>query len=309
MAQALPKGQRQSSTFSRRETRAGLLFILPWLVSLLIFTAYPVFGTLGLAFTEYNIIKPPEFVGLDNFQQMFFEDKAYWVAVRNTFIYAGFAVVLRLIFSLALALVLNMGVRGISIYRVIFYLPALVPPVVAAIVFLLMFNYANGPINGVISAVGLNPPDWLRDPAWSKPALIILGLWPLGIEVLVFLAGLKEIPQDLLDAASVDGASPMRRLFTITIPLLTPVILFNLVTGVIYSFQVFAQALVIGDTTGKPLESTLMYMVLVYRNAFRYFSMGYAAAQSLILFIVVALLTLLVFRTSRRWVYYEGSDR
>jgi multiple sugar transport system permease protein len=309
MAYALPKRQPQTSTFSRRETRAGLLFILPWLVSLLVFTAYPVFGTLGLAFTEYNIIKPPEFIGLDNFQQMFFEDKAYWVAVRNTVIYAGFAVVLRLVFSLALALLLNMGVRGISIYRVIFYLPALVPPVVAAIIFLLMFNYANGPINAVIGAVGLRPPDWLRDPAWSKPALIILGLWPLGIEVLVFLAGLKEIPQDLLDAAAVDGASPIRRLFTITIPLLTPVILFNLVTGVIYSFQVFAQALVIGDTTGKPLESTLMYMVLVYRNAFRYFSMGYAAAQSLILFIVVALLTLLVFRTSRRWVYYEGSNR
>ena len=309
MAHVLATRRRQTSSFSRRETRAGLLFILPWLISLLIFTAYPVFGTLGLSFTEYNIIKPPKFIGLDNFQQMFFEDPAYWVAVRNTLIYAGAAVVLRLIFSLALALVLNMGVRGISIYRVIFYLPALVPPVVAAIIFLLMFNYANGPINAVIGAVGLQPPDWLRDPAWSKPALIILGLWPLGIEVLVFLAGLKAIPQDLLDAASVDGASPMRRLFSVTIPLLTPVILFNLVTGVIYSFQVFAQALVIGDTTGKPLESTLMYMVLVYRNAFRYFSMGYAAAQSLILFIVVALLTLLVFRTSRRWVYYEGSDR
>jgi multiple sugar transport system permease protein len=309
MAHALPRRPRQTGTFSRREARAGLLFILPWLVSLFVFTAYPVFGTLGLSFTEYNIIKPPEFVGLDNFQQMFFEDPAYWVAVRNTLIYASAAVVLRLIFSLALALVLNMGVRGISIYRVIFYLPALVPPVVAAIVFLLMFNYANGPINAVIGAVGLTPPDWLRDPAWSKPALIILGLWPLGIEVLVFLAGLKEIPQDLLDAASVDGAGPWRRLFSITIPLLTPVILFNLVTGVIYSFQVFAQALVIGDTTGKPLESTLMYMVLIYRNAFRYFSMGYAAAQSLVLFAVVALLTLLVFRTSRRWVYYEGGER
>jgi multiple sugar transport system permease protein len=309
MAYALPRPGRQTSTLKRREARAGLLFILPWLVSLFIFTAYPVFGTLGLAFTEYNIIQPPELIGLDNFQQMFFEDPAYWVAVRNTLIYASAAVVLRLIFSLALALVLNMGVRGISIYRVIFYLPALVPPVVAAIIFLLMFNYTNGPINAFIGAIGLDPPDWLRDPAWSKPALIILGLWPLGIEVLVFLAGLKEIPQDLLDAAAVDGATPMRRLFSIVIPLLTPVILFNLVTGVIYSFQVFAQALVIGDTTGDPLESTLMYMVLVYRNAFRYFSMGYAAAQSLVLFVVVALLTLVVFRTSRRWVYYEGGER
>lgn len=309
MALALPRARTSSNTLQRREARAGLLFILPWIVSLLFFTAYPVFGTLGLAFTEYNIIKPPEYIGLDNFEQMFFNDPAYWIAVRNTLIYAAFAVVLRLIFSLALAVVLNLGVRGISIYRVIFYLPALVPPVVAAIIFLLMFNYANGPINAVISAVGLPPPDWLRDPEWSKPALIVLGLWPLGIEVLVFLAGLKEIPQDLLDAAATDGAGPWRRFFSITLPLLTPVILFNLVTGVIYSFQVFAQALVIGDTTGKPLQSTLMYMVLIYRNAFRYFSMGYAAAQALMLFIVVALLTLLVFRTSRRWVYYEGGER
>jgi multiple sugar transport system permease protein len=308
MAMAIPTRARRSSSFKSRETRAGLLFILPWLVSLIVFTAYPVFGTLGLAFTEYNIIKPPEFVGMANFRQMFFEDTAYWVAVRNTFIYAGVSVILRLIFSLSLAVVLNMGVRGISIYRVIFYLPALVPPVVAAIVFLLLFNYTNGPINTIIASLGLPPPDWLRDPAWSKPALIILGLWPLGIEVLVFLAGLKQIPQDLLDAAATDGAGPFRRFLGITLPLLTPVILFNLVTGVIYSFQVFAQALVVGDTTGKPLESTLMYMVLIYRNAFRYFSMGYAAAQALMLFIVVALLTLLVFRTSRRWVHYEGAD-
>ena len=308
MAMAIPARSRRPSSFKSRESRAGLLFILPWLVSLIIFTAYPVFGTLGLAFTEYNIIKPPEFIGLDNFRQMFFEDTAYWVAVRNTLIYAGVSVILRLVFSLSLAVVLNMGVRGISIYRVIFYLPALVPPVVAAIVFLLLFNYTNGPINTIIASLGLPPPDWLRDPAWSKPALIILGLWPLGIEVLVFLAGLKQIPQDLLDAAATDGAGPFRRFLGITLPLLTPVILFNLVTGVIYSFQVFAQALVVGDTTGKPLESTLMYMVLIYRNAFRYFSMGYAAAQALMLFIVVALLTLLVFRTSRRWVHYEGAD-
>jgi multiple sugar transport system permease protein len=309
MAIALPTTNYRSSPLKRREARAGLLFILPWLISLVVFTAYPVFGTLGLSFTKYNIIKPPEYVGLDNFQQMLFNDPSYWTAVQNTIIYAGFAVFLRLVLSLALAVVLNLGVRGIGVYRVIFYLPALVPPVVAAIIFLFMFNYTSGPINAVISAVGVEPPDWLRNPQWSKPALIILSLWPLGIEVLVFLAGLKQIPQDLLDAAATDGAGPWRRFMGITLPLLTPVILFNLVTGVIYSFQVFAQALVIGDTTGKPLGSTLMYMVLIYRNAFRYFSMGYAAAQSLILFIVVALLTLIVFRTSRRWVYYEGAER
>jgi multiple sugar transport system permease protein len=208
-----------------------------------------------------------------------------------------------------LALVLNLGVRGISAYRVIFYLPALVPPVAATIIFMLMFNLDTGPINVGLRSVGLSPPDWLRDPNWAKPALIILGLWPLGIEVLVFLAGLKEIPQDLLDAAAIDGAGRWRRLVGITIPLLTPVILFNLVIGVIYSFQVFTPALIIGDTTGEPLESTLMYMVLIYRNAFRYFSMGYAAAQSIVLFAAVAVLTLLIFRSARAWVHYEGGER
>jgi multiple sugar transport system permease protein len=292
-----------------REARAGLLFVLPWLLFLLIFTAYPVFGTFYLSLTDYNVVASPHWVGLDNFRRMFSDDPAFWTAVKNSTYYAALSVPLRLVLALALALVLNLGVRGISIYRVIFYLPALVPPVAAVIVFMLMFNLDTGPINLFLRAIGIPPPDWLRDPTWSKPALIILSLWPLGVETLIFLAGLKEIPQDLLDAAAVDGAGPWRRLWGVTLPLLSPVILFNLVIGVIYSFQVFAQALVIGDTQGRPLESTLMYMVLIYRNAFRYFAMGYASAQAVVLFAVVALLTLLIFRTARRWVYYEGGER
>ena len=298
------KGSQQA-----REARAGLLFVLPWLLFLLIFTTYPVFGTLFLSFTNFNVVETPQWVGLENFRRMFSEDPAFWTAVQNSTYYAALSVPLRLVLALVLALILNLGVRGISIYRVIFYLPALVPPVAAVIIFMLMFNLDTGPINIFIRALGIPPPDWLRDPAWSKPALIILSLWPLGVETLIFLAGLKEIPQDLLDAAAVDGAGPRRRLWSVTLPLLSPVILFNLVTGVIYSFQVFAQALVIGDTQGRPLESTLMYMVLIYRNAFRYFAMGYASAQAIVLFAVVALLTLLIFRTARRWVYYEGGER
>jgi ABC-type sugar transport system permease subunit len=309
MAMALPTKPAKNVSLRKREARAGLLFILPWLISLLVFTAYPVFGTFALAFTDYNVVEWPHWVGAANFERMFTADPSFWIAVKNSAIYAGASVPLRLVLALALALILNLGVRGIGLYRVIFYLPALVPPVAATIVFMLMFNLDTGPINLFIRALGLPPPDWLRDPAWSKPALIILSLWPLGVEVLVFLAGLKEIPQDMLDAASIDGAGPWRRLLDVTLPLLTPVILFNLVIGVIYSFQVFAQALIIGNTTGEPLQSTLMYMVLIYRNAFRYFAMGYAAAQSVVLFVAVALLTLLIFRTSRHWVYYEGGDR
>jgi multiple sugar transport system permease protein len=306
MALAWTGRSSTKGNFTRREARAGLLFVLPWLVALVVFTAYPVFGTLGLSFTDYNIIEPPTWVGLDNFRRMFSEDPAFWTAVNNSLYFVAVSVPLRLIIALALAMLLNQGVRGISVYRVIFYLPALVPPVAAAIVFMLMFNLDTGPVNLLISSVGLSPPDWLRDPRWAMPALIILSLWPLGVEVLVFLAGLKEIPQDVLDAAAIDGATGWRRLLGITLPLLSPVILFNLVTGIIYSFQVFVPALVLGGTTGDPFESTLVYMVLIYRNAFRYFSMGYAAAQSLVLFIAVAVMTLLIFRTARRWVHYEG---
>ena len=298
-----------ASPLRRREARAGLLFVLPWLISLLVFTTYPVLATFYLSLTEYTVIEPPQWVGLGNYRTMLFDDPAFWTAVENSAIYAAVSVPLKLVLALVLALILNLGVRGIGLYRTLFYLPELVPPVAATILFVLLFTPVAGPVNILLSAIGLTPPDWLRDPTWSKPALIIISLWPLGVETLAFLAGLKEIPQDLLDAAAVDGAGPWQRLRGVVLPLLTPVILFNLVIGVIYSFQVFTQALVIGGTTGEPLDSTLMFVVLIYRNAFRYFAMGYAAALSVALFLAVLLLTLLIFRSARLWVYYEGGQR
>jgi multiple sugar transport system permease protein len=297
------------SPLRRQETRAGLLFILPWIISLLVFTAYPTIATFYLSFTEYNILQPPSWIGLDNYSTMFQEDPAFWTAVRNSVVYALVSVPLKLVIAFGLALLLNMGVRGIGVYRTIFYLPTLVPPIAATIIFILLFSPGGGPINTIITSFGLRAPDWLNDPTWALPALIVLGVWPLGVETLAFLAGLKEIPQDLLDAAAVDGAEGWQRLRHVIIPLISPVILFNLVIGVIYSFQVFTQALVIGGPTGEPLESTLMFLVLIYRNAFRYFSMGYAAALSVILFAAVLLLTLLIFRTARSWVHYEGGPR
>lgn len=304
MARAL--AQRRPRTLREQETIAGLLFVLPWLIGLLVFTAYPVIGTFYLSFTQYSIADSPKWIGLDNYRQAFSHDPAFWPAVKNSAIYAVMSVPLKLIFALALALLMNMGARGIGVYRVIYYLPALVPPVAASIAFNLMFSDANGPVNEILSWIGITGPDWIRDPSWSKPMLVILSMWPLGVETLVFLAGLKEIPQDLLDAASTDGASRFRRLTSITIPLLTPMILFNLVIGVIGSFQVFTQAIVIGGMTGNPLGSTMMIMVLIYQNAFRYFAMGYAAALSVLLFLAVVLLTLVVFRSAKFWVHYEG---
>ena len=302
-------GRGRMGVIERREARAGLLFVLPWLLSLLIFTTYPVLAAFYFSFTDYNIVQPPHWVGLQNYRTMFTTDPAFWLSVKNSAYYALISVPLGLIVSLLLALVLNMRARGIGVYRTLFYLPALAPPVAGTIIFILMFDPDNGVINALLQKLGLPAPGWFADPAWAKPGLIILSLWGLGSQALIFLAGLKEVPQSLLEAAEIDGAGPWQRLLHVTLPLLSPVILFNLVMGIIGSFQVFTQALVIGGTTGKPLESTLMFMVHIYRNAFRYFAMGYASALSVVLFLAILAITLVIFRTAGVWVYYEGGNR
>lgn len=299
---------RTRSPLRRREAVAGLLFTAPWIVSLLLFTAYPVLASGYFSFTEYNVIQPPEWTGLENYRSML-EDPAVGIAVRNSFYYALISVPVSLVASLVLALILNLGARGIGFYRTLFYLPTLAPPVVGVIVFMLMFSPANGLVNELLRAVGLPTPGWLSDPAWSKPTLIIMSLWGLGASALIFLAGLQEIPKSLLEAAEIDGAGIWARFRHITIPLLSPVILFNLVMGVIGSFQVFTSAFVVGGTEGGPLDSTLMYVVLIYRSAFRYFQMGYASALSVMLFLAVATLTAIIFLLSKRWVFYAGRDK
>jgi multiple sugar transport system permease protein len=208
-----------------------------------------------------------------------------------------------------LALLLNLRVRGLAVYRTLVYLPALTPPVVSTIIFIGMFDPEGGLINAILQQVGLPALGWLHDPTWAKPALIMMSLWGLGAGALIFLAGLQEIPQALLEAAAIDGAGPWRRFRHITLPLLTPVILFNLVVGVIGAFHVFTPALVSGGTTGKPLESTLMLMVHIYRNAFRYFAMGYASALAVVLFLAVLMVTWAIFRSAQVWLYEVGDDR
>jgi multiple sugar transport system permease protein len=293
----------------RREARAGLLFVLPWVLGLLAFKTYPVLATFYLSFTDYNIIQPPHWIGLQNYVTIFTADTDFWNAVGNSAYYALISVPLGLVVSLLLALVLNMNARGVGIYRTLFYLPALAPPIVATVVFLMLLDPDAGLVNTLLRNVGLPGPGWFSDPAWSKPALILLSLWGTGTATLIFLAGLQEVPRTLLEAAVIDGAGPWQRLWNVTLPLLSPVVLFNLVMGVIYSFQVFTQALTVGGTSGDPLGSTLMFMVLIYNNAFRYFQMGYSEALSVLLFLAVVVLTLLIFRSSRVWVYYEGGQR
>ena len=305
----IPNPLRNYSPMRRREARAGLLFVLPWLLGLLIFTAYPVLATAYFSFTDYSVTQTPNWVGLDNYRTMFFSDPSIWKAVDNSLYYAFLSVPLGLVLSLALAVLLNSRSIGIGVYRTLFYLPSLVPPVASTIIFLILFQPRGGLINELLGAVGLGHPAWFQDPAWAKPGLVLLSLWGIGSATVIFLAGLQEVPASLLDAAAIDGAGAWQKFWHVSLPLLSPVILFNLVMGVIYSFQVFSQALVVGGTTGDPVESTLMFMVLIYRNAFRYFKMGYASTQAVALFVVVLAVTLAIFRTARLWVFSETDDQ
>lgn len=297
------------SVLRRREAVAGALFVLPWLIGLIVFQLYPMLDTLYLSFTDFNIIQTPHWVGLQNYVTMFTSDNDFWNSVGNSLYYALIAVPLGLVASLGLALVLNLRARGIGIYRALFYLPALAPPVVATVVFMMVLDPDNGIVNTALGALGLRGPGWFTDPNWAKPALVLLYIWNVGTYVLIFLAGLQEIPQTLIEAALIDGAGRWQRFRHVTLPLLSPVILFNLVMGIIWSFQVFDQAIAVGGTTGDPLGSTLMFMVLIYRNAFQYFQMGYASALSVVLVLVVVVITAIIFRTSRAWVFYEGEQR
>lgn len=300
---------QRMSALRRREAVAGYLFVLPWILSLLIFTTYPILASFYFSFTDYTVVEAPKWIGLENYRTVADIDPSFWTAVYNSAYYAFISVPVGLLVSLGLALVLNMQATGIGLYRTLFYLPSLAPPVAGTIIFIVMFNSEGGLVNALLQAIGLPGPGWFTDPAWAKPGLIILSLWGVGVGTLTFLAGLKEIPQSLLEAAGIDGANSWQKFRHVTLPLLTPVTLFNLVMGVIGSFQVFTSAFVIGGTTGKPIESTLMYMVLIYRNAFRYFKMGYASALSVLMFVVILIVTLSIFRSARLWVFQESDEQ
>lgn len=288
----------------RREALAGFLFVSPWLVALLVFHVYPIVAATYLSLSEYSIFTPPEFIGVDNYVKLW-NDPTVWRAAGNSLFYALLSVPIGLAAALVLALLLNRPVRGIGVHRTLFYMPAVVPPVAGTIVFLLLLEPRAGPLNTAIETVGLDGPAWFQDPAFAKWGLIILSLWGVGAATLIFLAGLQEIPESLLEAASIDGAGAWRRFRYVTLPLLTPVMLFNLVIGVIYSFQVFDAAMIVGGTSGVPAGSTLMYMVHIYRTAFGYFDMGYASAQAMVLFLLIVTVTAAIFGSTRRWVY-EG---
>ena len=296
----------------RNDVRA-YLFLSPWIVSLLVFTAYPMLASFFFALTKYDVLNPPTFIGAENFVTMFTRDPLYWVAVWNTIFFTCFSVPLSLLVALGLAVLLNQRAVGIGIYRTIFYLPAVVPAAAAVLLWVVMLDPRSGIVNSVLGAVGLPQPGWLKSADWAKPGLILMSVWASsGSAMLIFLAGLKDVPQSLLEAATIDGANAWQRFWHVTLPLLTPTIYFNLIMGLIASFQVFGPAFFATSIERwglGPLNSLLMYMLHLYRSAFLHFDMGYASAMALVLFIVLVALTLLVVRTSRYWVHYEGAQR
>lgn len=281
---------------------AGYLFVLPWILGFLIFTAGPMLASIVMSFMKWEVITPPEFVGVQNFTALI-SDPLFTTSLYNTAFYTILAVPLQLIVALLTAMLLNTKAKGIAFYRTIYYLPSVTPVVASAMLWLWIFNPEFGLANALLDNLGLPKQLWLLDPNWAKPAFIFMSLWGVGGTMVIFLAGLQGVPVELYEAASIDGASTLQRFRRITLPMLTPVIFFNLLIGLIDSFQIFSSAYIMTD--GGPQNRTLFYVLYLYRNGFKYFQMGYASALAWVLFLIVLLVTLLQFRLSKRWVYYE----
>jgi multiple sugar transport system permease protein len=272
-------------------------------IGFLVFTAGPILASLALSLTEFDIITPPRFIGLDNYRDLF-ADPLFWQSLSVTVRYAVIALPLGLVLALALAVLLNQPIKGVAVWRTIFYLPAVVSGAAVAVLWSWILNPEFGVVNLVLRAAGFSGPNWLNDTRTALPALVMVSLWGVGGSVVIYLAGLQGIPSDLYDAATVDGANAWQRFFQITLPMLSPVIFFNLVIGLIGAFQFFTEPFVM--TEGGPENSTLTYILYLYRNAFDYLRMGYASALAWVFFVLVLLLTTLVFRSSPMWVHYEG---
>jgi len=294
----------------RRDLRNGLLFTSPWIVGATVFLVGPILFSLYASFCDYSVLRRPEWIGLSNYADLV-SDEVFWKALANTLVFASMSIPLGLLVSLGLGFLLNTGVRGMTVFRTIFFLPSLVPMVALAIIWLWIFNGENGVLNYfVTSTLGLlglkvTPPGWLTDPAWSKPALVMMSAWTVGHAVVIYLASLQDVPAQLYEAAELDGASYLQRLRYVTIPSISPVILFNLIMGIIGTLQTFAVPYVISPS-GAPARSIYFLAMYLYDNAFPYLRMGYACAMAWILFVLILLLTLLALKVSSRHVHYGG---
>jgi len=295
----------------RRRLITGLLFISPWIVGFLGFTVYPMLASFYYSFTTYDVVRSPIWSGLENYTDLFFKDALAIKAIYNTVFYAAIAVPLGIVVAVGISLLLNAKIKGLALFRTIFFLPSIVPVVASTILWIWILSTNFGLLNAALNAVGLPKVGWLVDPNWTKPSLILMGLWGFGGAMVIYLAGLQDIPEVLYEAASIDGASSLQRIVRITLPLLTPQIFFNLITGLIGAFQVFTTAFILGGASGTaavggPANSLLFYSLYLYLNAFNFFKMGYASAMAWVLFLLTMLTTMIVLRTARTWVFYGG---
>ena len=296
--------RRPGSKLLRKEALESYLCIGPWLVGFLVLTLGPVVFSFIMSLHKWDMVNTPQMVGLANYRTIFTDDFRFLRSLEVTAIYAAFSVPLGLVFSLALAMLLNMSVRGMRVFRSIFYIPAILPGVAVAMVWLTVFKPHGGVFNSLLGMLGIDPVPWLTSTEWALPSFIIMSLWGVGGGMIIYLAGLQSIPTQLYEAAQIDGAGSWAKFRHVTLPMLSPTVFFNLVMGVIGSFQVFTSSFIM--TQGGPAYSTLFYVLYLYQKAFKYLQMGYACALAWILFAVILTLTLIIFRTSARWVYYEA---
>ena len=313
-----PARRRARRLAAWRRRRTVLLFMSPWIVGFSVFFAYPLLDNAYLSFTHYDLLSPPRWIGLANYRYMFGGDQEVWPAVSNTLWFLGIAVPIQVLFAFSVALMITRAKHGVGIFRTIFYLPTLAPSVAATLGFVFLFNPGTGPVNTILNWLGITGPLWFQSPHWAKPSLTLLSLWGIGNAMVIFLAAILDVPKHLHEAAELDGAGALRRLWYVTLPSISPVILFSIVIALIQGLQYFDQAYIAstvappgaagaaGDssvTLGYPDGSTLFYPLLLYQQGFAYFNMGYAAALSIGLLVVSLAVTLLVLRNSNRWVH------
>jgi len=290
-----------------RANLEGYLFIMPWLIGLVCLTIGPMLLSLYMSLTEWDLFSPPRFVGLGNYQKLIFGDPLFWKSLGNTVYYVGGRVPVVIILALVVAVLLNQRIPLRNFLRTVYYLPTVTPEVAMFVLWVWMFDPGNGIINDLLALVGIKPgPEWLGSSDWAMPALIIVATWSIGSVMVIFLAGLQGVPQHLYEAAELDGAGAWHKVRHVTLPLITPVIFFNLIMGIIGAFQMFTKAFVM--TNGGPANATLMYVLYLYDQAFLWFRMGYGSALAWILFAILFILTFIMFRRSQ-WVYYEGRGR
>ena len=305
-APTTPPRQRKKSS-GGRVGWAPWVFLGPWGIGVIGVTLGPMIASLLLSFTNYNLLGRMQWIGVDNYVRMFTQDSRFLDAVSVTFQYVLISVPLQLVFALGIAVLLNTGLRGLSFYRSVYYLPSLLGSSVAIALLWRQIFGSDGLVNQALGGLGLeNLPNWIATPEYALGTLITLNVWTFGSPMIIFLAGLRQVPEELYEAASVDGAGAWRRFRSITIPMLSPVTFFNLVLQMIHAFQAFTQAYIVSGGNGGPVDSTLFYTLYLYQKAFTDFDMGYASALAWVLLVVIGLFTLLAFGTSKRWVHYAG---